>query len=119
MKMRHKFLGLGWLCIFLLMACGGGMGGTETGNAIPAGVGYAVADSIDVVSGMESDPGEISFALLQQNPGLWQKVEKMLLESSAYAAGSCSSTSTCDDVAHTANTVIDFDGGCEVDSGVT
>jgi len=111
------FLGIGWLGLLMLSACGGATGGTETGNATPGSVGYAVGDSIDTVGGLVSDPNQAPVAFRKAPITLLRVAEELILGSPAYAA-ICSLTATCDDLNHIASIVVDFDGGCEVDPGV-
>ncbi len=112
---------LALLCLGALTACGGATGGTETGNATPSGVGYAVGDSIDTVSGMlNSDPDFDTVAALP-----WEKLPQRTVKPhfslfrSAYAAPACVVEATCDDVAHTSTFIKDFSNGCDTGDGFT
>lgn len=103
------FLGMAWLA-----ACGGGVtGGTETGNPTPV-VGYAVADSIDTVTGLLSaEPDFSPTAWTEPRPAFRLARLFDLLISPACAGPSCVVTAICDDVAHLASFVKDFSGGCD------
>ena len=89
--MRQISLVMGCMGFFLLAACGGATGGTETGNATPQAIGYAVGDSIDTVGGFVSDPGAEPLAFRPPAPTYWQLAAGFILGSPAYAAA-CSVT---------------------------
>ena len=116
MKKGHfAWIGLSWL--LLLLSCGGSTGGTETGNATPNGVGYAVGDSIDTVTGMlGSDP---DFSVASVGSSSWAaRLERVLsLLPTAFAADTCPIVATCDDINHTATFIKDFSGACDSADG--
>jgi len=112
---------LGLVCLISLVACGGATGGTETGNATPSGVGYAVGDSIDTVTGMlDSDPDFDTVASLP-----WQSLPRATAKKhfsffpSAMAAPACVIEATCDDTNHTSTFIKDFSAGCDTGDGFT
>ncbi len=113
-------LWFGALGLSFLAGCSGGIGGTETGNANPTGIGFAVGDSIDTVTGMLDDTPDFGNAgLFLENPSsFFAKLGRMALPC-AYAGSPCVEIAECNDVLHTATFVKDFSGGCDVGDGFT
>ncbi len=120
------------IIIFLTMTlarCGGGIGGTETGNPSTEGVNHAIANSVDSVSTNLSSEGNGLVALHVQKPSIRFYLTKFLNPINiAYAqlgTGGCSDTDpnisvtiTCSDTNHEASIIKGFKSGCDAGNGI-
>lgn len=118
MKRKYFFL-INGLWLTLLAACGGATGGTETGNATPGDVAYAVADSIDTVTGLLNVESDLTTARLP-----FEKISpprarpRWSLFPSAFAAPPCVETAECNEAEHSATFIKNFSEGCDTGDGL-
>lgn len=115
MKRKFDFWRHG-LWLILLAACGGATGGTETGNATPDGVAYAVADSIDTVTGLLNVEPDFNSARLDFVPSSRPRRGWSLFPS-AHAGPLCVETAECNETEHRATLIKNFSGGCNDGDG--